>query len=830
MTRFGLFLFCLRLLTTSFTNAQSGGQTPASTVNYIHPDTAPPTPAYSALSQSGRETVSVGTGQIAAFLPILSLPQINGHTLTLGYVYGDTAWTIKETSVHYSSYSASASASINIFSWLEDSGHLSYVQNHSGSTLSLNIPSLHADIQYIGADSINSGTQSQSYVPSYCVTNWTFMDWRGITHTFSGYQDCDACGGITINSSQPHVGPEASDDSGFAIDTTTANDLRVTGQDGTVYHCGGYRPPPTLGASTHPGNGYDQLNYYSGGLSYQADSNGNRITIANGTLTDTTGRTVQFNQNGFTWQSSGVPASVVLNKPNSGEAGSFPSDWLPTCKAKDPSTYAGSLGSYSGWHGQNVSVDDPPPVLSRYTDTVTLPDGSFYRLDYDSTGRLTKIRYPEGGYTRYEYGIWNGVTSSYTDDGDVMCLRPRIAVTAKHLCTDAHGACAEAPLVTSTASCSAGSTPGGEQNTCYALGDYGGTVTEPNGRTTVYNFSLGALDSSLPSPGYERLYHSPRETGRVVHVSGTGSPTMSSKSTHYAMPTGCSFTSGAICDTDTPDVIQTTFYDVSGQPTGVAEHDSTFQYPALPLTDVDKNFSGNVVRSSSVTYASDGIYSATPPQNGGLFHLLNRVQSMTESETATGKTISATNVLDSVGNVVQVNTTATGVAPFSTKVVRDASGQVVRAYDAMQTSGGHSGYTAFAYTPVSIPGCSFGSVSGLPTSVTDALGHSALLGYDSVDQRNCIQDANGNVTHITYDSLGRVSQVVRPDGGSQTTASYTSAPPILESITTTAPRVLPVMNPRRLTVSDGRRSTRIPQAAELFVKKPSTIPWGASAA
>ena len=740
-------------------------QTPTSTVNYMHPETGPPAPSYSALSQSGRETLSAGTGQISVFLPILKLPQKNGSTLTLGYFYGNNTWTIKQTSVQYNSFSTSADPNVAAYCWLETYATYAYVNNQTGTysnSLNVNIPSLRADIQYAGGNHLNQGSTGETWTGSYCTTNWTFSDWNGVAHYFDGYQDCDQTGSLYPGN---HVQPEAMDDSGYSIDTSTAGDPKVIGPDGTAYHFNSHNVKPS---------GSNLLNAYSSTLVSQVDTNGNTISIANGVLTDTTGRQIQVTSSGFSWQSNGKPASVSLSQSNSGQTGSFPTNWLPSCAAKDPSVYAGTLGSYSGWHGPTVALPQPPKVSSSYTDIVTLPDGSYYQLDYDATSRLVKIRYPEGGYTRYEYDLWHGNSGGQTDDGDSMCIRPKIAVSAKHVCTDAHGACSPSPPLSSNP-CQAGSPAGGEQTTCYVIGDYGASVTEPNGRTTNHSFTLGFLDSSIPSPGYQKTYYSELETGRTTFALGSTTTPVSSRTTHYTTPISCP-NRGERCEANTPDVIKTSYYDNAGNVTAIAEHDSTFQYPFLPLTDVDKDFSGAEARSSAVTYASGGIFSGTP-QSGGLYHLLNRVQNVSEKETATGKMITATNVFDAVGNVVRVDSTATNAPPASTKVVRDSAGQVIQAFDAMQTSGVHHGYTALSYSPITITGCSSANVSGLPTQVTDALGHSTQIAYDSIGQRTCIQDPNGKLTRVSFDALGRITEVDKADGGI-TTAQYSASTPM----------------------------------------------------
>ncbi|WP_165235876.1 RHS repeat protein, partial [Aquisphaera insulae] len=59
-------------------------------------------------------------------------------------------------------------------------------------------------------------------------------------------------------------------------------------------------------------------------------------------------------------------------------------------------------------------------------------------------------------------------------------------------------------------------------------------------------------------------------------------------------------------------------------------------------------------------------------------------------------------------------------------------------------------------------------------TVTDALGHATAYGYDSGGNQQTVKDALGNVTTTLYDALNRATTVIDPRGG-QTTMSYDAA-------------------------------------------------------
>jgi len=93
----------LLLLSACFPSAQGYAQNtdPATTLNAPQPDVAPGPPQTGTLEQNAHEQLSLGTGSLNLFIPVVSLPQLGGRTLTLGYVHSSNTWAAKETSVTY---------------------------------------------------------------------------------------------------------------------------------------------------------------------------------------------------------------------------------------------------------------------------------------------------------------------------------------------------------------------------------------------------------------------------------------------------------------------------------------------------------------------------------------------------------------------------------------------------------------------------------------------------------------------------------------------------------------------------------------------------------
>lgn len=347
---------------------------------------------------------------------------------------------------------------------MEENATVQYVQAQtggSGTSLHLNIPTLTADFLYGGAWSQNNGGLLTFY-PSYCLTDWNFTDWQGASHAFRGYRDCSSrLGQFGYNTL---VTKEAMDDSGYILDFSAWPDVRVAAPDGTMYHFPTYTPPPNNGGQLINQGAQMQLNWYSRGLSSMVDPNGNTITIANGVLTDTVGRQITLAYNGVSWPYQSSPsatpltASVTRADSSSQSSGTFNTNLVPSCQAKPP--VYGSPAAAAGYTGPVVYVpqgNQIPQVHAYYYTTLTLPDSTYYQLTYDSMNRLTTVRYPSGGYTRYDYDLDAGYAGSgQQDEGDMMCTHPRTRVVAKHECTLASGACSHAPQATYS-SCQPGS-------------------------------------------------------------------------------------------------------------------------------------------------------------------------------------------------------------------------------------------------------------------------------------------------------------------------------------------------------------------------------------
>lgn len=198
------------------------------------------------------------------------------------------------------------------------------------------------------------------------------------------------------------------------------------------------------------------------------------------------------------------------------------------------------------------------------------------------------------------------------------------------------------------------------------------------------------------------------------------------------------------------------------------------QFPHLATLNQEQDFAGHVLRSTTTKYMSGGIYSAK--SSGTVFNMLNHVQSRTDSEPATGKSVMVSNTYDTLGNLTLSSITAAGLSAATKQYTISTQGDVTQIKDPMQYAGTHSGATTFAYTDQAISGCPHSTGPGIPTLTTDALGHTTKKAFYPIGSLACVQDVNGNITQYSYDQLGRPSAVMYPDGGSTNYTASTSPP------------------------------------------------------
>lgn len=323
-----------------------------STLDSPHPDTTTGPGQSETIEQNAHEQLSLSTGELNLFIPILSLPQRGGRSLTIGYVHSSNTWAAKETSVTYNQYGTANGSNPQTW-WLETYATVQYLptsQNNvwGDESLHLNIPTLSSDLVYAGgydtAHGQPNGPAVPNYTAAYCVTDWTFTDWQGSSHSFRGYQNC--MNHLDPQFIDPQGGQnEAADDSGYLLDSSNNADIKVIAQDGVVYHFTGYSSAGYAGM---------ELNYYDRIFSSMVDPNGNTVSYSAPILTDTMGRQINITNGNLSWAYQGSPSaspttvSVTRSDSNSGVVVPFPLDFVPSCQAKPYMPDGAAAAGYSG--------------------------------------------------------------------------------------------------------------------------------------------------------------------------------------------------------------------------------------------------------------------------------------------------------------------------------------------------------------------------------------------------------------------------------------------------------------------------------------------------
>lgn len=731
------------------------------------------------VEQHAREQLSLPGGTLSFSVPVISLPQRGGGSLDIGFLFSGASQALRETGAQFQPYSRSTSTTEALMTQVSASIEMVQPIPHPWqSPLHPNLPTLGADLSYLGYVSENVGGDSREFAntPEYCVQNWTFTDWNGGTHSFNGARDCTYTypNTATFDNYDPleTQTSDSVDDAFYTLDARNKADLRVIGRDGMVYHFTSYTAPYQSQQANPQSASGDRTNlgYYGAVFSSMVDPNGNTVSVAAAnsgyTLTDTVGRKVVVAGNSITYDTTvdGVLHSVASEIHGVGISGQVP--WPYTNQT--PCAFSNPPPPYSPARNVVYTGSGSGAYPATTTTSISLPDGSQYFLTFDTLGDLIKVQYPTGGYTRYDY--YPG--TAQVDFGDVRCAAPSIAILAKHECAQANGSCTQTPSSSTDNSCTPGTPIGGESTTCYS-GLFGPPITtssldvrDPRGDRTHYEFFTGQIIPGDPPSIIGSL-----ELARVYYA-GESVPLRTIQNNYAAAP-GCIFTGWA----SHPCKVISTLNDVSPALTSVVVN----QYESAPpynLTQVDEqDFSGNIVRTTTTQWERAGIYTDLAPTPGSVGHILDGIQSSTVSETATRKSVVITHTYDAVGNRIQSDSAATNAANSSSRISRNSSGDITEFHDPMQFAGNHVGSTVTGYAAPAIPGCPQNVGPGLPTTITNAFGQITTVAYDAVGRKACIEDANGQITRLSHDTLGRTTEIDYPDDGKKT-ASYTFAAPL----------------------------------------------------
>ncbi|MGA7218825.1 MAG: RHS repeat-associated core domain-containing protein [Candidatus Sulfotelmatobacter sp.] len=692
-----------------------------------------------------REDVGVATGGLHVSIPILSLPGKGGQTFSLEWTQDSHNIILQEYDVadgwNYSLGGSGAGAlnPYDYITWLVSPDIYGYVT----------IPHLRAAWLFMGDYCLDQEQACVNY-PLFCNSSFVFRDAHGTSYTFShaneGYlplaRDCSytptGIGGQDIHTNAVGTSDQSG---GVRLDASNPNDLVVWTKDGTAYHFPAIQTWP----SNQINSGPEILQYYyDNDFVSIIDPNGNTITKSGSTITDSTGRTITA--------SNSATGSNVSWTDSNGNSQSFAAA-LGGTPGPSVTTHATNCQFNNQYQSSNQTqgylYNGDIGNLGNYATGMTLsfPGGAVYILQLDQLGKITKISYPSGGYTRYDY-------ADYDPEFHLAYLTCYAAdyyeVSAKHLCSSTAGSCTgNNPEVTTTYTPVASPVDGNNLNM---------NVVDPLNNLTYYYFGEYAEQGS-PS-----VFSNPRETQRQLY---SGQSTLV-RTVNTAW--------NGTADDAAPTQVTTVYNDVS--PSISSYVSTTYDTSSGCVTDNPKeideyDFTGTLIRKTNYVWQLGGNYTCT------VGHILDRVQSKTITDAATGHYTTTSYAYDLVGNPLTLTISGTSATSMETQYKYNTDGDRNKGTDPKSNN------TTYSYTsPWYDSKCAQGAASsGKPSSITNALNQTTTFKYYScTGLLATATDPNSQTTTYTYDALGRMTNVAYPDKGNISKTYVDVAP---ESVTTT---------------------------------------------
>jgi len=717
----------------------------SSTPNVVTPSTMTGIEAFTPYD-GVREQIALANGNLNLNLPLFKLPQRAGRRWELGLNYDSKLWEIFPE-------------------YVPPDPHL-YVTWNPDTRLPLVAPNLRLSVPTLQASTNVVATGPElggQIVNDTCVNQWIFTSSDGSKHLFFNKEDCQ--GGFPNSAMNPVHISDSNDAAFMRLNTTNHSDIVVYLKDGT------------------------QVHFYSYNFGIQAvfdkiiDPNGNVITaVGTGTssdgnsagvyaFADSVGRVITADLNAHTIaykDANGGSQTITFTNANinTGGAITFAHPSAGQCDVPGSSTQVVS------------SSQTPSGTDSEWT--MTIPDGASgltYRFHYDSIGELTKITYPSGGYTKYDFApyqiIWNqpGLYCSSMDFREVI---------AKHECRSSTGNCGTEDTTTYTPTISAGA----NQTMDVRSPDPSGT---PN--RTHYVFS----------PQYRNAVA--RETSRSIYA-GESTLLRTIQTDHTTSPP---------VDSSLPIRVTTTLTDVSPNSNSKVETD----YDTLPgnqpggyTVPIDNpieirefGFDGAVKRRTDSTWLKVEPYAID--QEHILDRPLSRVVYDSTGNTCQGQTAPCAQTTYEYDNYTQglsssgatqhqsmtvnrgnitaisrwLNTNSTWLL---TRYQYDDGGNVRKVTDPRGNNSETYDFTD-NFAPTSCTPASnglTGNAAAYPRTITNALNQVATYSYNSCfGNVATATDPNLAVTTYAYDTLGRKSSITFPDGG-LTSWNYNDVAPI----------------------------------------------------
>ena len=722
------------------------------------------------------EQISLATGALNVMIPLLSLPQRGGWSLSLGYVHNSNLnHPVQNVSVY------AGTTNLNgMVQPVEHTLHFTYIESWDSfsNLLEPTLPRLQASIEYNGAyRDIGDSLDVEGYHETFCRTNWIFTDWYGSAHTFKVNSSCSDKQGAYTAGAQSYAYADSLDGSFYLLDTSNPNEAVVSSMDGTQYHfpfSGSWDPynnVPSGGVASATVNLVNDLDTREMTM---VDPNGNKITVVDRadqkyipitawTLTDTLGRVVNIGQDGMTY--------LDANSTSAADLRTISLTSSPAAPLSQPMTYGstGCINSDSNYTDVTYQIISAPAQTSAATTllTLTLPPSDSsgntraYKLLFDPAKHLIRADYPTGGYSKYDFTDYEVPANN----GPLECLVDMFQVTAKHVCSSASGS---------------GSCGSGEETTTYTPG----TLSNPGSYGTApYNITAVETDpyNTKTTHTFRAPYYNPLETDVSV-TAGTGRVlktvhteyTDSGSRTQLTFPKAVTITLG-----DSPD--QSSYRTTTSYTNSYTSVTGETYKLSTPTEQDSYDFTGALIAKTTTSWQPASAFSVP--------HMLDRVDAtiatdlaVTANASPNTSIVTTTHSYDSSGNLTLQQKTGNDGSFSSTKYGTYINGYPSSTTDALGNK------TLFYYTDAFAAGpCAPSSNLGAyRTSVQAPDGSTTAYTYNAcTGSVATMTDPNKNVTTYWYDALGRQTSATMPSGFARGT-QYSDGVPNTVTTTTTA--------------------------------------------
>jgi YD repeat-containing protein len=711
------------------------------------------------------ENINLTNGNVNISIPLLHLPGRAGHDLDLNVTYNSNHFSPTGVQQTYgcSGDGCRPSYGVAAFGWqLAPGNGVAF----AGGNLS--IPTLTFGWTYYLTDNGSDGVHTWSY-DEYCYALFSYTDETGAQHPFANRNDCQITGYPIDTAAAQHIS-DSSDGSHLRLDTSNENEYILYRPDGSSIH---------FFITTTSSGGYfvssEEIR----------DKNGNVITISFGdimgsngksfaigpiSIMDTLKRVVTLNYSGalnvYPFASSLAEMSSITYEDDDGNTQTISASKLQVLDQNAITVgYSGCTdGTYPAYSGSSSYPGD-------FEYTLSLPGTPIreFVVNLDGMGEITKVSYPAGGYTRYNYQSVSGPINIFAGMGEGGCTGFDLReIQAKYVCSNISGSCTHESANTYTPTIS------------YGLNSTM-DVTTADGKTHV---------AFVPSTGTAVV-----ETDRVINQ-GSSTP-IESIHTDYAS------TDLGVLNAPSPSKVTTTLY-TNGKASNTTITKYTYDYrsltcPAAPIP----NYVGQCDAIQTRESVNVNEISVTGYDNTLLRDTHNTWNYLNSTGLFNLRLLGSTNTTGSSGNYAQTDysydkygVTSSGATQLhSVAVARGNLSQVTRYQDkstpvivetykyddagnVLSVTDGNTNVTTYSYndswesSKCASSAQSMQSAAYL-TLTTNALNQKSSATFNSCSGTKATSvDANTNKTQYQYDVLNRLILTTNPTSGGTLSSPY----------------------------------------------------------